>query len=230
MNRQRRHPQRALVAGCLHLVRLLAAPPGGDEALDSSGVPTRDAKRRGAGWLPGLAAMGWRHRLGWDAGFPLMLAVNPVGVLTGCGVGPARTKEQLLADTFVALRRSPPPAWQGAGAPAQGPDLVAKGVEGGAWPTAWQQHSGAAVICPPQRHRTRPWPKRLRHWLAGIGQSVETVYDKLYQTCRLDRERPPVLGGFQARLAAKVTRHTCCFWLTGPLDRPQLAFADLMAW
>jgi len=28
------------------------------ETLYSSGIPTRDAKRRGAGWLPGLADIG----------------------------------------------------------------------------------------------------------------------------------------------------------------------------
>jgi hypothetical protein len=56
--RQRRQQHDALVACFLPLVRLLAAQRGPYEALDSSGVPTRDAKRRGAGWLPGLADMG----------------------------------------------------------------------------------------------------------------------------------------------------------------------------
>jgi hypothetical protein len=108
--------------------------------------------------------------------------------------------------------------------------VVDKGFEGGAWQTAWQQHDGVTVICPPKRNSTRPWPKRLRRWLAGIRQIVETVYDKLYHTFRLDRERPLVLGGFQARLAAKVTLHHFCLWLNGQLDRPRLAFADLIAW
>ena len=46
---------------------------------------------------------------------------------------------------------------------------------------------------------------------------VETVYDKLYHTFRLDRERPHDLSGFQARLAAKVTLHNFCMWLNGQL-------------
>jgi hypothetical protein len=108
--------------------------------------------------------------------------------------------------------------------------VVAKGFEGGAWQTASPQHYGAAAICPSKRNSTRSWPKRLRHWLAGIRQRVETVYDKRYHTFRLDRERPHGLGGFQARLAAKVTRHHFCLCLTGQLDRPQLALADLIAW
>jgi hypothetical protein len=64
-NRPVRHPQPALVAYGLYLVQRLAAQQCGDEALDSSGVPTREAKRRGAGWLPGLAEFGWSKRLGW---------------------------------------------------------------------------------------------------------------------------------------------------------------------
>jgi hypothetical protein len=35
-------------------------------------VPIRDAKRRGASWLPGLADIGWSNRLGWYEGFHLL--------------------------------------------------------------------------------------------------------------------------------------------------------------
>jgi hypothetical protein len=107
--RQGRQPLETLVAVVRPLVPLLAAQRCLSEALDSAGVPPRDAKRRGAGWLPGLAAMGWSSRLGWYEGFPLLLAVNPVGVMTGCGCGPASTKAPPLADTFFALRRPPHP-------------------------------------------------------------------------------------------------------------------------
>jgi hypothetical protein len=55
-----------------------------------------------------------------------------------------------------------------------------------------------------------PWPKALRRWLAGVRQIVETVYEKLAHTFRLDRERPHDLSGFQARLAAKMALHNFC--------------------
>src|SRR5262244_395 len=103
-NRQVRRQQAALVAFFLYLVRLLGAQRCAYEALDSSGVPTRDAKRRGAGWLTGLADIGWRNRLGWYEGVHLLPAVNPVGMITGFGFGPASTKDQPLADPFFALR------------------------------------------------------------------------------------------------------------------------------
>ena len=104
-NRQVRQQHAALVAFFLYLVRLLGAQRCAYEALDSSGVPTRDAKRRGAGWLPGVADISWSNRLGWYEGCHLLMAVNPVGVVTGFGFGPASSKDQPLAATFLALRR-----------------------------------------------------------------------------------------------------------------------------
>jgi len=136
-NRQRRHQHAALVAFFLYLVQLLAAQRCAYEALDSAGVPTRDATRRGAGWLPGLADIGWRNRLGWYEGVPRLLAVNPTGVITGCGCGAASTKDHRLADTFFALRRQPHPGLASVGAPARSPYVVDKGFEGQAHHTAW---------------------------------------------------------------------------------------------
>jgi hypothetical protein len=229
-NRQVRQHYAARVACFLHLVQLLAAQRCPYEALDSSGIPTREAKRRGAGWLPGVAEIGWSNRLGWYEGFHLLLAVNPSGVITGCGFGPASTKDQPLAETFFALRRHPHPGLASVGAPACGPYVVDKGFEGQANHQTWWWAYGAQVICPPKGNSRVPWPKRLRRWLAGVRQIVETVYEKLWHTFRLDRERPHDLSGFQARLAAKIALHNFCIWLNEQLGRPRLAFADLVAW
>ena len=35
------------------------------QALDSSAMPVRDAKRRGHGWLAGEADIGWSNSIGW---------------------------------------------------------------------------------------------------------------------------------------------------------------------
>src|ERR687884_2379104 len=129
-NRQVRRQHAALVAFFLYLVHLLAAQCCAYEALDSSGVPTRDAKRRGAGWLPGLADIGWSNRLGWYEGFHLLMAVSPIGVITGFGFAAASTKDQPLAETFFALRRHPHLGLPSVGAPASGPYVVDKGCEG----------------------------------------------------------------------------------------------------
>ena len=128
--RQVRQQYTALVACFLPRVPLLAAQRWPYEALDSSGIPTRAAKRRGAGWLPGWAAMGWSNRLGWYEGCHLLLAVYPSGVITGFGFAPASTQEHPRAETFCALRRHPHPGLASGGAPTCGPYVVDQGCEG----------------------------------------------------------------------------------------------------
>ena len=174
-NRHVRQHHAAHVAFFRPLVRLLAAQRCAYAALASSGVPTRDAKRRGAGWLPGLADIGGSHRLGWYEGFPGLLAVTPWGRSTGFGCGPASPKEQPLAETFFALRRHPPPGLASVGGPACGPYVVDKGCAGHANHQPWWQAYGAQVLCPPKRHSRVPWPKRLRRGRAGGRQIVATV-------------------------------------------------------
>jgi hypothetical protein len=229
-NRLLRRHQEVIVACFLHLVESLEGRHGLYEALDSSAVPPREAKRRGVGWLPGLADIGWSNRLGWYEGFHRLIAVNPRGVITGFGVGSASAKDQPLAETFFAWRRQPHPRGLGIGKPAWGPYLCDKGVEGQAAQARWWQGYGAQVMCPPKRNSHQPWSKRLRRWLAGVRQIVETVDDKLHHTFGLSRERPHALTGFQARLAAKMARHNFCIWLNEQLGRPSLAFADLVDW
>jgi hypothetical protein len=229
-NRLLRRHQGAVVACFLHLVGLLDAKAAPYEALDATAAPTRDAKRRGPGWLPGLADIGYSNRLGWYEGFHVLLSVTPVGVITGFGVGAASTKDQTLAETFFALRHRPQPALASVGAPAPGPYVTDKGFEGCDRHQHWRQDYGAEVICAPKRNSRRPWSKAWRRWLAGRRQIVETINAHLHHVFRLDRERPHTLEGFQVRLAAKMALHNFCLWLNQRLGRPLLAFADLVAW
>ena len=86
LNRLRRRHRDATTAFALPLGRALAAD--GDrasEAIDGTGVRVRTAKRRGEGWLCGLADIGKGTRLGWDEGLRLPLAVTPRGAITGWG-------------------------------------------------------------------------------------------------------------------------------------------------
>ena len=64
-NRLQRQPRDAIAGFGLSLAQESFTPADAYEALDSAAVPTRDAKRRGAGWLAGQADLGWSHRLGW---------------------------------------------------------------------------------------------------------------------------------------------------------------------
>lgn len=229
-NRLVRRHRLALVACFRHLVEGLQAQRCPYEVLDTTPAPTRDAKRRGQGWLAGLADIGWSNRLGWYEGFQVLTAVTPPGVITGFGFGAASSKDQPLAETFFAARHCPHPALPSVGAPAAGPYLTDKGFEGQAYHEHWRADYGALVICAPKRTSRHPWPRPWRRWLAGLRQIVETVNGCLQHTFRLNRERPHALEGFQARLAAKAALHNFCIWLNQQLGRPRLAFADLVAW
>jgi hypothetical protein len=199
------------------------------EAVDSTGVRTRNAKRRGCGWLPGQADIGWSNRLGWYEGFHVLLACTPDGVLTGFCFGPASTKDQLLAETFFAVRHRPDPRLPSAGTPTSTLYLTDTGFEGRDCQRRWQQAYGATVLSQPHRRRF-PQLAGTRRWLAGLRQIVETVSEKLHDSFRLDVERPHALPGFQARLAAMALLHNFCIWLNRQAGRPSLAFADLIDW
>jgi Transposase DDE domain len=215
---------------CMHLVAMLDVRSRPYEALDSSAMPVRDAKRRGAGWLAGYADIGWSNSLGWYEGFRLLAAVDPTGVVTGFCFGAASTSDQPSAETFFATRSHPNPRLSSVGSAASGPYVVDKGFEGAENHRRWSECYGARLICPPKRNARQGWPKRLRRWVAGIRQIVETVYDKLFNAFGLWRERPHELNGLRARLAARVALHNFCIWLNDQLGRPRLAFADLLGW
>jgi len=228
--RLRRRHDPGLIACCLPRVDLVDGRPARYEALESSAVPPRDATRRGGGWWPGLVDIGWRNRLGWDDGVPLLMAVNPRGVITGFGFGPASTEEQALAETCFAVRQPPDSRGPSVGRRALGAYLSDQGFARQATPARWWHGYGAQVSCPPKRRSRQPWSTRRRRWLAGVRQIVETVDEKVHHTFRRSHERPHALTGFQARLAAKMTWHTFCIWLNEPLGRPRLAVADLVDW
>ena len=128
-NRLQRQHRNAIVAFALSLAQGLLQPTDAYEALDSAAVPTRDAKRRGTGWLAGQADIGWSNLLGWYEGFHLLISVTPAGVMTGLGFAAASTKDQPLAETFFATRKRPDPRLPSCGQPVGEVYVVATGFE-----------------------------------------------------------------------------------------------------
>lgn len=232
----------ALAAVGLRLAETLEAALGGlggrwaFEVLDTTGVPTRNAQRRGRGWWAGQADLGYCGRVGYYTGFHLLTAVAPVGVLTGLGFGPASSKDQPLAETFLTARVQPTPTLPAVGQSAAGYYLADTGFEGRACHArheTWAEVAAAFVLSLP--NRTRPlaaqgWTASARQLVAGLREIVESVHFRLLSTFRLDRERPHTLAGFQARLFAKMALHNFCLCLNHQLGRPLLAFADLLDW
>jgi hypothetical protein len=200
------------------------------EALDGTGVVTRNRKRRGGGWLAGLTDIGWCTRLGWYEGVRLLLAVTPHGAITGWGIGPASTNDRVLAETFFAGRATPQPGLPSVGAPTSDCYVADMGFAGRACEARWVTTYGALVICPPQSDSDRAWPKPVRTWLAGLRQVIETVTDRVLSTFGLDHERPHALDGLLARLAARVGLHNFCCWCNRTHNRGLLQVADLLDW
>jgi len=229
-NRLLRQQAGTVVACFLLLVKLLEAQHCANEAMDGTPAVTRSVKRRGLGWLPGLANIGWSNRLGWYEGFHVLTSVNPQGVITGFGFAPSSTQDRSMAETFFALRKYPDPRLASVGSPALGSYVADKGFEGERRQRFWRESYGADLISAPKYTSRHPWSRQWQRWLASIRHIVETVNDKLQHVLRLERERPRALDGFQARLAAKMALHNFCIWLNQQFDRPLLAFADLVAW
>jgi hypothetical protein len=229
-NRLQRQQRDVIVAFSLFLVEQMQAQRCLYEALDSSGIPTRDAKRRGTGWLAGQADIGWSNRIGWYEGFHLLTSITPTGVITGFGFAAGSCNDHRLAETFFAARKLPSPRLRSVGAPAQGVYVADKGFAGDRLHQHWKALYHAEVVSAPHQRSKIRWPKAWRRWLAGLRQIIETIYGKLLNTFRLARERPHALDGFQARLAAKVALHNFCLWLNVQLGREPLAFADLLDW
>ena len=187
----------------LHLADVIKDRGCPYEALDSSAMPVRDAKRRGEGWLAGYADVGWSNRLGWYEGFRLLVAVDPTGVITGFGFSAASATDQQVAETFFAVRHRPNPRPPSVGTAAAGPYVADKGFEGEANHRRWLDRYGARIIPPPTRNSRKPWPKRLRRWVAGLRQIVESV---LRQALRRFRPAPGADardGGFAGSLGSE---------------------------
>ncbi|WP_211221449.1 hypothetical protein [Ktedonobacter racemifer] len=126
-NRLQRSYRDEITAFALFVVQLLRAQDTAYEVLDSTAAPTRDAKRRGLGWLAGQADIGWSNRVGWYEGFHLLLSVTEQGVITGFGFGSASTHDQHLAMTLFAARHTLSPQLPSAGRPARGSYVADKG-------------------------------------------------------------------------------------------------------
>lgn len=235
-NRQARHLDQDLTALALWLATELG-PGGAYEAVDTTAAPTRNLKRRGHGWLVGVASVGLSKRLGWYTGFHVIAAATPTGVVTGWAFAAANTCDVTLLEQFVAARLSQPAQLPSVGQ-AAACYLGDRGFDGRHYHARLLELYGVTVIAPPRRQGTSTeaadqpqlWTKEQYRQQAGWRQIIETVFGKLHQAFRLDTERPHELSGFRSRLAAKVAMHNAAVYLNRAMGRPALAFADLLPW
>jgi hypothetical protein len=229
-NRLVRRHHDAIVAFALALGQQISVPSGGDEVVDSRGVPVRSAWRCGRGWLAGQAALGWWNRVGWFMGCKLLTVGTRVGAITGFGLGPGNSGDHLEAETVLAARAHPASCLPSVGQSMEAGSIADTGFAGQQVRFRWWRSSGALVITQPDQKRPHRWPKRLRRWLASVREIVETIHARLLEPFRLEHERPHALRGWPARLAAKGGLHHCCCWLNLQQGRPALVIADLVDW
>jgi hypothetical protein len=218
------------VAFFLHLGRQMDVQNSPFEVLDTTGVPVRNIKRRGSGWLAGIANIGKCTRVGWFCGFRLLAAVNQEGAITGYSFAAGSAKEQPMSDNFIDLRHHPHPRLLSVGPPVRGQAYLAdQGFAAQKIHDRWREQYGVNMLCEPQTNRP-PWPKAWRVWLHHWRQIVETAFEKLIDFFRLEKNRSHDLTGFHADLSAKIALHNFCIWLNKQLGRPPLAFSDLLDW
>jgi hypothetical protein len=228
LHRQIRRQQAAITAFALWVAERLGAHAAPYEALGSTAVPTRNPKRRGRGWLPAIADIGYSKQRGWFEGLRLLVAAAPTGAVTGWGVGPASTNDRPLAEELFVQRAAPTPQLASAGRTATGVYLADSNFTGAKWEPRWARDYHAQLVAPPQDHTKRAWSRRAKRWLARRRQGVETVFGRLQSSFRLERERPHALDGCLTRLAAKLALHHVYLWLNRQHGQPE--FADLLGW
>ncbi len=200
------------------------------EILDTTAWPVRNAKRRGEGTLPEVAAIGKSLRLGWFEGVRVLVAVTPAGVITGAGIGAGNEQDRTMAETFFAQRAVPVQALPSVGRAASGIYLADSGFAGPRTRVHWAETFNAHVYAPPQTGALDRWPRALRRWHTSARQIVETVFQRLLQGLRLERERPRTLSGMLTRLAAKVGLHNALIRWNRQTGHPDLAFAEVIGW
>jgi len=227
LNRAIRAEQAALVAfgrACARHLDALTAPY---EVLDTTAVPTRNAKRRGVGAMPEVTAPGWSLRLGWFVGVRLEVAATPSGVVTGWGFGPGNAQDRALADALLAQRALPEQTVPSAGRAASGVYLADTGFAGRAARARWAE-LGADVLAPPQPDSGERWPAAVRSLHRSRRQIVETVFARLHGAFRLERDRPRSLGGVWARIAPKVALSNALIRLNRDAGRPGLTLVGVV--
>jgi hypothetical protein len=210
--------------------RQLGAQTALYEILDTTAWPLRNAKRRGEGPLVEVMAIGRSLRLGWFEGVRVLIAVTPEGVITGCGVGSGNEQDRPLAESFFSQRVAPEQTLPSVGRAASGIYLADSGFSGRALRQRWAITLDAHVYAPPKPDSAERWPKALRRWHTRARQIVETVFQRLLQGFRLERERPRTLGGLLTRLAAKVGLHNALIAWNRQTGQPDLAYAEVIGW
>lgn len=199
------------------------------EVLDSTAVPLRNPKRRGASPLSEILDIGKSSRLGWFQGVRLLAAVTPDGVITGYAVADASSNDRALAEIFFACRADAAPVLPEVGRASSGVYLADANFYGEDCVPRWAELADAHVFAPPRRTSQRAWPAAIRRVTRAKRQVIETIFARLLGPFRLQRDRPKSLAGLHYRIAAKVALHNWLIAWNRACDRPDFTIIGVIA-
>jgi hypothetical protein len=143
-------------------------------------------------------------------GFKLHLLIGQCGLLLDFALAPAHHRddafiEQLLADN------------------ADWTVLGDKGYIGAAVAALLAWRNNLRLLTPKRKNQHEQLPADLAAAISHFRQIIETVNSQLVDQFHLQRNRAKCLGGFCARVMAKLTAHTIGVYLNLLLGRPLLA-------
>lgn len=199
------------------------------ELLDGTAMPLRNPARRGHPASAAFAAYGRGSRLGGFYGCRVLVTATPAGVVTGYAVAAGNTHDSTLAETFFAERAGASPS-SAVGTASSGVYLADKAYSGRDQVKRWATRYAATVTAPPKRDSRDHWSEAAEHDHAHKRQMIETVFQRLLQGLRLERDRPRTEQGLTARLAAKCALSNLLICWNRTDHRPDLAFASVIGW
>jgi hypothetical protein len=156
----------------------------------------------------------------------------------GDPTAPAPTAAELLPVLGPSHRRGgqrvgptgPIASAAGVGEPEHAPALGDLGVGGAAWRRHWRAAYGVTVLTKADYRSLPPADRRrLRRWLCGRRQVIETVNGWLAEALGLKFPRARTYWGVLTRLAAKVAAFNLGVSLNHRFDRPPFALFNPLA-
>lgn len=147
-------------------------------------------------------------------GFKLHLLIGQCGLLLDFALAPAHHRDDAFSEQLLADNTD----WT---------VLGDKGYIGAAVQALLAWRNNLRLLTPRRCNQKEQLPADLTAAINHFRQIIETVNSQLVDQFHLQRNRAKCLGGFCARVMAKLTAHTIGFYLNLLLGRPLLALKSL---
>lgn len=202
-------------------------------------------------WIGGKKGRGGNHG-GWYYGGQLLLSATNTGVITGWVTAQANIDDRWLLEAFLSSRDGPmrliepelpkhrdgkhrlvpvPEAFSPAitaGHSRGTPYLADGGFSGKRRIDHWREKYGAQVIAPRVSNIKGDQPSKIKTWLRGKRQIIETVFARLVEVFGLHSIKAHSEHGLLTRVAAKAAAYNMVILLNRMTGRKDGAMATLI--